>query len=191
VWLFSVLRSRVRNPWLLSFCQYYNGELGDVFAVPQNDEHRALLARYAALVGRDQILIDDYQVAISKSLPAKVLILSNDAQTLYAKGKARYTEEQLNIFIGSPHPYFVEFLNPSASKGAGLAQVCEHLGIRMSEVVAFGDGDNDKEMLQLAGMGVAMRNATPGAKEAANVVLEVKHLEPALQRSTLPGVFAS
>jgi hydroxymethylpyrimidine pyrophosphatase-like HAD family hydrolase len=160
-----------------------------VFAVPQNDEHRALLARYAALVGRDQILIDDYQVAISKSLPAKVLILSNDAQTLYAKGKARYTEEQLNIFIGSPHPYFVEFLNPSASKGAGLAQVCEHLGINMSEVVAFGDGDNDKEMLQLAGTGVAMRNATPGAKEAADVVLEVKHLEPALRQSTLPGVF--
>lgn len=141
--------------------------------MPKNDEHRALLARYAALVSRDQILIDDYEIAKAKSLPAKVLILSNDADTLYKKGRERYSAEQLNIFIGSPHPYFVEFLNPAASKGAGLALVCEHLGIDVSQVVAFGDGDNDREMLQVAGLGVAMRNATPAAKQAANVVLEV------------------
>lgn len=134
-----------------------------------------MLARYAALVGKDQVIIEDYTIAVSQSLPSKILILSNDAHTLYTKGRERYSSEELNIFIGSPHPYFVEFLRPDASKGAGLALVCEHLGVDMSEVVAFGDGDNDREMLQMAGIGVAMRNATPAAKEAADVLLEVTY----------------
>jgi cation transport ATPase len=38
------------------------------------------------------------------------------------------------------------------------------------------DGENDQEMLAAAGVGCAMKNARPAAKEAANVVLEVYHI---------------
>ena len=38
-------------------------------------------------------------------------------------------------------------------------------------MVAFGDGENDKEMLSLVGLGVAMGNAHPACKEAADVVI--------------------
>jgi hydroxymethylpyrimidine pyrophosphatase-like HAD family hydrolase len=43
----------------------------------------------------------------------------------------------------------------------------------MDNVAAFGDGDNDKEMLQWAGLGVAMQNARDVTKAAADVVLEL------------------
>ena len=49
--------------------------------------------------------------------------------------------------------------------------MCQHLGIDIDEVVSFGDGDNDKEFLQMSGQGHAMKNATPMAREAADVAL--------------------
>ncbi len=51
--------------------------------------------------------------------------------------------------------------------------MCAHLGVDLAQVVAFGDGENDTEMLQYAGIGVAMQNAKQQAKEAADIVLEV------------------
>ena len=46
----------------------------------------------------------------------------------------------------------------------------EHLGVTAADVVAFGDGGNDIEMLQWAGTGVAMGNARPQVQAAANHV---------------------
>ena len=45
------------------------------------------------------------------------------------------------------------------NKGSALRALCDHLGLDLSEVVAFGDDYNDLEMLQEAGCGVAMANA--------------------------------
>src|SRR6185312_5143013 len=57
--------------------------------------------------------------------------------------------------------YFLEILHASCSKGDALQRVAQRLGIAMSEVVAVGDNYNDREMLQMAGLGVAMANAEP------------------------------
>jgi Cof subfamily protein (haloacid dehalogenase superfamily) len=57
--------------------------------------------------------------------------------------------------------YFLEILHASCSKGDALQRVAQRLGIAMSEVIAVGDNYNDREMLQMAGLGVAMANAEP------------------------------
>ena len=82
----------------------------------------------------------------------------------------------LYFILGSPDPFFVEFLRNDVSKGNALQKLCENMNINLNEIVAFGDGDNDKEMLQLAGLGVAMKNGKPAAKEAADVVMDVRVL---------------
>lgn len=64
-------------------------------------------------------------------------------------------------------PTNVEVSSVRASKGAALAWLCDHLGIPVSEAVAFGDGLNDASMLEVAGVGVAMANADPAARAAA------------------------
>jgi hydroxymethylpyrimidine pyrophosphatase-like HAD family hydrolase len=56
------------------------------------------------------------------------------------------------------------------SKASGLAQLCARLGVRQSEVLAFGDGLNDREMLAWAGHGVAVANADDAVKDIADAV---------------------
>lgn len=64
----------------------------------------------------------------------------------------------------------VEFNKLGVSKGSGLKKLAEMLGIQAHEVMAIGDGGNDVEMLQTAGIGVAMANAMEEALEAADYV---------------------
>ena len=54
------------------------------------------------------------------------------------------------------------------SKGLGVQKILDHYGISKSQAMAFGDGNNDIEMLQAVGTGIAMGNATPNLKSVAN-----------------------
>lgn len=65
---------------------------------------------------------------------------------------------------------FIEFTPAGADKALALGRLCDQLGVAQSEVVAFGDNNNDVSMLQWAGRGVAMENATDQAKAAADEV---------------------
>lgn len=65
-------------------------------------------------------------------------------------------------------PFFLEFLNPSSNKGAGVGMLATHLGIDASEVIGMGDAGNDKHLIEYAGMGVAMGNATDDIKAIAS-----------------------
>lgn len=57
--------------------------------------------------------------------------------------------------------------------GEGVRRLCEHIGVPISQAVAFGDGENDAEMLAMVGHGVAMQNARPLPKSLAKAVTEV------------------
>ncbi|MFO7320922.1 MAG: HAD family hydrolase [Chloroflexota bacterium] len=65
----------------------------------------------------------------------------------------------------------LEILPFGASKGAGLKRLLDDLGIAPERVLAIGDAENDIEMLQLAGIGVAVGNAMPQTKAAADFVV--------------------
>lgn len=62
----------------------------------------------------------------------------------------------------------LEILGPNTSKATALTWLCAHLAIEPAQVVAFGDDVNDIEMLQFAGLGVAVGNATQAARDAAD-----------------------
>ncbi len=63
-------------------------------------------------------------------------------------------------------PVTLEVMAAGVSKGAALGRVLAGLGLKRSEVIAFGDGMNDLELLQEAGKGVVMGNADPRLKAA-------------------------
>lgn len=67
-------------------------------------------------------------------------------------------------------PFFLEFLNKNANKGAGINLLSQKLGIKQDEIICVGDAGNDKHMIEYAGLGVAMGNATEEIKEIANYV---------------------
>lgn len=71
----------------------------------------------------------------------------------------------------APHPPPpLQVLPLGASKGFGVGWLLDRLGVDPSAVLALGDGENDVEMLQLAGLGVAMGNAGPPALAAADAI---------------------
>jgi hypothetical protein len=58
-------------------------------------------------------------------------------------------------------PTSLELIPAHISKGAALQELMDEFGVERHEVIAFGDAENDIEMLQVAGLGVAMNNAMP------------------------------
>lgn len=60
----------------------------------------------------------------------------------------------------------------STNKGVALKYICLHLGVDPEDCIAFGDSMNDVEMLQAAGIGIAMANSEAGVKEIADQVCE-------------------
>lgn len=63
-----------------------------------------------------------------------------------------------------------EILPKNINKGTALSKLCEILDIDVKNTIAFGDYDNDIGMLKTAGLGIAVSNATDGAKAAADLV---------------------
>jgi Cof subfamily protein (haloacid dehalogenase superfamily) len=74
------------------------------------------------------------------------------------------------LYISKSLPYFLEFASPDVTKASGLEFVAEHLGFSREHTVAFGDGENDIELVEWAGYGVAVGNAHDRVKEVADFV---------------------
>ncbi len=65
---------------------------------------------------------------------------------------------------------YVEVFAAGASKGNALQALADHLGIRKEETACIGDGENDLSMFRAAGLKIAMGNAVPELKKAADII---------------------
>jgi Cof subfamily protein (haloacid dehalogenase superfamily) len=74
------------------------------------------------------------------------------------------------MFVTTSLPYMLELGNPAVTKGSGIAFVATMLGLDLHHVVAFGDGENDVELLAWAGYGVAVANAHDRVLAEADLV---------------------
>lgn len=96
-------------------------------------------------------------------------------QLRLAVGVARCTLQVESLFAGRASlttaiPGMLEVLPLGASKGEGVSWLLDRLGVDPAACLALGDGENDVEMLQLCGLGVAMGNAGPPALAVADAV---------------------
>ncbi|MGI1822941.1 Cof-type HAD-IIB family hydrolase [Exiguobacterium sp. TRN 1102] len=66
--------------------------------------------------------------------------------------------------------HMIEVMSKNTSKALGLQEVSKHLNIDRKHIIAFGDEENDLEMLDYVGTGVAMGNAIDQLKNVANEV---------------------
>ena len=101
--------------------------------------------------------------------PTKLVVIGDPIELdgLEARMKA-YFGGRLHISKSLPH--FLEFAAPSVTKGAGLAFLADRLGFTEAQTVAFGDGENDVELLEWAGYSVAVANAHERVLAAADLV---------------------
>ena len=78
---------------------------------------------------------------------------------------------EAGIAVAPVGPFWVETMNTLYDKATGIKLICNSLdNIDISQAIAFGDGSNDISMLRECGIGIAMAQANPGTKTAANCV---------------------
>ncbi len=92
--------------------------------------------------------------------PTKLVAVADpaDVPTLREALLASFADR---LFLTTSLPYLLELGNPAVSKGTGIAFVAERLGISLDRVVAFGDGENDIELIDEAAFGIAVDDANP------------------------------
>jgi len=101
-----------------------------------------------------------------------------DKMNIYFKGYDRETKRQVRealselegIAVTSSMPSNLEINGEGASKGNAILLLARYLGLSPSQTMAFGDGENDLSMMELAGIGVAMDNGNPALKKKADFI---------------------
>ena len=107
--------------------------------------------------------------------PMKVLTAAQNETLLPLLPYSREGFEDAMDFVLSA-PWFYEGMAKGVSKSRSLARVSLQLGIKPAEVMAFGDAQNDMDMIRFAGHGVAMGNACDELKAMADeVTLDNNH----------------
>ena len=83
----------------------------------------------------------------------------------------RLANEVQDIYFTSSIPELIEISYKDSGKAAGLRRMCDYLNIPIQNVAAFGNADNDAEMISVAGRGYAVANSSQVALDAADVVI--------------------
>jgi Cof subfamily protein (haloacid dehalogenase superfamily) len=151
----------------------------------QTDDHRFVLRRDGTVVGD----VADPVAALSAPPHKVVIIAATDEGTADLIARVQSVAGDQARVIAS-RPRMVEVILPDISKARGVAWVAERLGVTREETMAIGDGDNDIEMVEWAGLGVAMGNASPGVKAVADWIapsVDENGVAVALRRFVLAG----
>lgn len=104
------------------------------------------------------------------AMSAKMNLLFSDMKE---RMRARRELEKLSfVDVSSSLDKNLELNHKGGNKGNGLKALASHLNIKMNEVMALGDGDNDITMIKEAGLGIAMANAVPELKNIADALTD-------------------
>ena len=134
------------SPRRRPFMEIYSGRTGAEYHLGDLEKHR----------GKD---------------PTKLILLADppERDRLFD----RFTEQMgERAAITKSDPEYLEIMAPGVSKAAGLAGIARKYGFAMDEVLAVGDADNDLDMLEASGIGVAVANARETTKRVADFVTE-------------------
>ena len=101
--------------------------------------------------------------------PTKLVCVGEPAvlDALEPTMKARFGER---AHIAKSLPHFLEFAKAGVTKGAGMDFLAAHLGFTKAETIAFGDGENDLELVEWPDYGIAVANAQARVKAIARWV---------------------
>jgi hypothetical protein len=100
--------------------------------------------------------------------PPTKLVAVGDPDELPGVREALRARLGERAFLVTSLPHLLEVGAPGVSKGSGLAFVADRIGLQLTGVVAFGDGENDVELLERAGFGVAVGDAHPLLRAVAD-----------------------
>ena len=112
--------------------------------------------------------VDNFLEAID--FPVAKCLIVGEASRLMLLEKEMHEELKECMGVYRSEPYFLELVPKGIDKAQSLAVLLEKIGATCEEMIAIGDGFNDKSMIEFAGLGVAMANAQEVVKQAANYI---------------------
>jgi Cof subfamily protein (haloacid dehalogenase superfamily) len=149
-----------------------------VFAIAYIDERLCVFERDAELdtylrwhpEGTEVVIAPDLASYVAKTPPTKLLFIAEPETVGHQLQQlaARFGDQ---LVVLRSHAMFGELTAPGVSKGVALKTLAERLGIPREQVVAIGDHENDLPMIVWAGLGLAMGNAIPAVREAADAII--------------------
>ncbi len=140
---------------------YVNDEL---LSEEDNEEVRG----YARHSGVEYKVVPDLAEIVSKNGSTKILSIADPELLNKIRDELRKVFNNLKIFKSFPN--YLDFVPKDISKARALEFLSEKIGFDMKDVIAFGDNDNDAEMIKEVGFGVAVKNATPSVLEVADYI---------------------
>lgn len=125
--------------------------------------------------GRDKDLVDYFAIAkreVDVSDKFDEMIEKEEVYQIMSGGRESeypaFLRDVKNAKIAAWWDRAVDIIPADSGKGVGISEVLAHYHLRKEEALAFGDGNNDIEMLQAVGVGVAMENASDELKAVAD-----------------------
>lgn len=100
----------------------------------------------------------------------KLLLVTPEGDMQEARRQLCDRYDVLDNTVGIPSCFMAEVCQKNVNKGRTMKAVLDYFGADISDSIAFGDGSNDIEIVQTAGIGVAMGNACEALKEIADYV---------------------
>jgi Cof subfamily protein (haloacid dehalogenase superfamily) len=119
-------------------------------------------------VGFQPTIVEDFGPALG--LAAKIVGVSRDFALL-----ARCERDVAAVLAGQAsvvrsQAYYLDITHPLANKGVALSEFAKLLAIPLAEIAVIGDGGNDVAMFERSGLSIAMGNAKPEVRQAADFV---------------------
>jgi Cof subfamily protein (haloacid dehalogenase superfamily) len=101
--------------------------------------------------------------------PTKLVVVDRPERIPHWLGEAQRTFSD-RLFITRSLPHYVEVGNPEGTKASALKFLCDRWGIDPTHTIAFGDAENDIDMLSFAGLGVVVGGMTEEVRAVADTV---------------------
>lgn len=142
-----------------AFCEYYE----DIYLYKENDDIMPLVHPEGG-----NLIIGEFKKTLQLNPNGFILLTYPDT--------IKQVEEYLNSNLlgklnfrnwGGDYNQIIEMYTPETNKGNAIKLISSYYNIPEERIIAFGDGENDIEMIKNAGIGVAMENAVENVKKVA------------------------
>lgn len=144
--------------------------------------------REAWTVKFDPTVVDNYQDLTDHV--AKIVGISDDHDAVQKAGEAAHERFGKHVTAAASQPYYLDVTHPDANKGFVARYLAKEYDLEASEIATMGDMPNDILMFEHSGLSIAMGNADPEAKEAAEEITDSNEDEgfaKAVDRFVLPA----
>jgi Cof subfamily protein (haloacid dehalogenase superfamily) len=139
------------------------------------ERRHPLTDAYAADDGLDYQVVPAFEALLEAADPHKLLLIGPPERVVALQEAIRAAG--LPVHAVRSEPTYLEVLPPGISKGTALEAMMGVLGVAREAVIAVGDSWNDLEMIEAAGLGVAMGHAPAAVRARARHVCGTSEAE--------------